>query len=82
MPTSASLRRCTSASSGVLRVRPGRALVVQGDRADALAAFLAGAMRRLLLIMLAAFALWLVNALLLRAGWLTAGKASGERSPR
>jgi len=46
------------------------------------AAFLASAMRWLLLILLLTLALGLVNALLLRAGWLTPGKASGERSPR
>jgi hypothetical protein len=44
------------------------------------AAFLAGALRWLLLIALVGVALWLVNALLLRAGWVAAeSKSSGER---
>lgn len=45
------------------------------------AAFLASAMRWLMLLLLVGFALWLVNALLRRAGWLsTRDKAPGERS--
>jgi hypothetical protein len=44
------------------------------------AAFLAGALRWLLLIALVGVALWLLNALLLRAGWVAAeSKSSGER---
>jgi hypothetical protein len=44
------------------------------------AASLASAMRWLLLIVLVGVALWLVNTLLLRAGWLTAAsKVSGDR---
>ena len=44
------------------------------------AASLASAMRWLLLILLVGLALWLVNALLLRTGWLSTGsKVPGER---
>jgi hypothetical protein len=47
------------------------------------AAFLAGAMRWLMLILLLGCAIWLINAALCRAGWLTSkGRASGERSQR
>jgi hypothetical protein len=47
------------------------------------AAFLAGALRWLLLLVLVSLALWLINALLLRAGWLSAGsKVSDEGRAR
>jgi hypothetical protein len=46
------------------------------------AEFLAGAMRWLLLLLLVGCALWLVNALLRRTGWLAGtSKATGERNP-
>ena len=45
------------------------------------AAFLASAMRWLMLILLLGCAIWLINGALRRSGWLSSsGRTSGERS--